>query len=71
MAAAFRFSSLAALTAAVCAPIAMYFLKPGDDPALVLAIFMGSLIFLKHRANIERLRKHEEPRIGASKAAAT
>ncbi len=69
MAAVFRLSSLAALAAAVAAPIAMYFMRPGDDAALVLALGMMALIFLRHRANIERLRRGEEPRIGAGKAA--
>ncbi len=65
-----RFSSLAGLSAAVAAPIAMYVLRPERIDAVGLAIFMAVLIFIRHRANIERLLKGEEPRIGARKAAA-
>ncbi len=70
VAAAFRFSSLAGLSAAVSAPIAMYFLRPARMDAVWLTIFMLALITIRHRANIDRLLKGEEPRIGARKAAA-
>ena len=70
VAAIFRFSSLAGLSAAIAAPIAMYFLRPGSMDAVWLTIFMMVLIFIRHRANIQRLLKGDEPRIGARKAAA-
>jgi len=38
--------------------------------AVWLTIFMMVLIFIRHRANIQRLLKGDEPRIGARKAAA-
>ena len=69
VAALFRFSSLAGLSAAVAAPIAMYCLRPGRMDAVWLTVFMLALIVFRHRANIERLLKGEEPRIGARKAA--
>jgi glycerol-3-phosphate acyltransferase PlsY len=68
MAVVFRFSSLASLTAAVVAPVAMYLFRPERMDLLVLAVFMAVLIFIRHRANIERLLRGQEPRIGAKKA---
>lgn len=70
VAAAFRFSSVAGLSAAVSAPIAMYVLRPDRTDAVWLTVFMLALIVFRHRANIDRLLKGEEPRIGARKAAA-
>ena len=65
MALVFRISSLAALTAAVVAPIAALLLH---RPAVaVLAAVMGVLIYIRHLPNIRRLLKGEEPRIGGSK----
>lgn len=67
MAAVFRLSSLAALTAAVIAPIAAILLH---RPAVTwLAVVMGVLIYLRHIPNIRRLLKGEEPKIGGSKKA--
>lgn len=60
----FRFSSLAALAAAVLAPLYVFLL--GRPPAIAgLAAFMALLIFIRHEANIRRLLKGEEPKIGA------
>ncbi len=69
MAAVFRFSSLAALTAAALAPVWLLLLWPGRPAALVLLVGMALLIFLRHQANIRRLLRREEPRIGASSRA--
>ena len=69
MAFLFRISSLAALTAAVlAAPFALAFDQP--YPMLWLCLFMALLIFIRHRENIERLLRGEEPRIGKKKDAA-
>lgn len=67
MAAIFRISSLAALTAAALAPI-FVFVTDGPRPMLYLALFMAVLIYVRHHENIRRLLKGEEPRIGARKA---
>ena len=67
MAALFRMSSLAALTAAALAPI-FVFLTDHPYPFLWLALFLAVLIFIRHHQNIGRLLKGEEPRIGAKKA---
>ncbi len=54
MAAIFRFSSLAGLTAAVLAPLLAYLLHAGT-PVVVMAIGMGVLILIRHHENIGRL----------------
>lgn len=69
MAAIFRMSSLAALTAALLAPL-FVFLVHRPPPIAILAAVMGILIYLRHIPNIRRLLKGEEPRIGGSKKAA-
>jgi glycerol-3-phosphate acyltransferase PlsY len=66
MAAVFRMSSLAALTAAVLAPIYVLVLHR-PHPIAVLAVVMAVLIFIRHEANIRRLLKGEEPKIGGKK----
>jgi glycerol-3-phosphate acyltransferase PlsY len=62
---AFRMSSLAALVAAATAPLWLaLFGPPGSAwPGLALA----ALVFVRHRANIARLRAGTEPRIGAGR----
>jgi glycerol-3-phosphate acyltransferase PlsY len=67
IAAIFRISSLAALAAATLSAI-WVFLLDGPRPFLYLALFLAVLIFIRHRENISRLLKGEEPRIGAKKA---
>jgi len=64
MAALFRFSSLAALTAAALAPVYVWLLL--HSPVLTgAALAMTLLLISRHRANIERLLKGEESRIGS------
>lgn len=63
-----RFSSVGGLTAAFSAPIAAAIFGRFD-----LAILFGGfavLVFWKHRDNIRRLSKGEEPQVGKSKAGA-
>ena len=68
VAAIFRFSSLAALSAAALAPV--YALATGQpQPIVWLAVVMAVLIYVRHRENIRRLLKGEEPRIGGGKSA--
>ena len=62
----FRLSSLAALTAAVLAPVYV-FVTDRPYPIAVLAVVMAVLIFFRHRENIARLLKGQEPRIGGAK----
>ncbi|MBE1711581.1 MULTISPECIES: glycerol-3-phosphate 1-O-acyltransferase PlsY [Mesorhizobium] len=63
MAFLFRYSSLAALTAAVIVPIALYFLSAPQ--IAVLFVVMSIIVFIKHRANISRLLAGTEGKIGA------
>jgi glycerol-3-phosphate acyltransferase PlsY len=58
----FRYSSLAALIAALATPL--YFLLVGTSLFAILAAIMAFLILFTHRANIARLIRDEEPRIG-------
>lgn len=61
-----RYSSAAALSAAVAAPVAgLIFLGPRAS-VLVLAV-MAALLIWRHAANIQRLRDGTEGRIGGSK----
>ncbi|WP_068874194.1 MULTISPECIES: glycerol-3-phosphate 1-O-acyltransferase PlsY [unclassified Phenylobacterium] len=65
----FRMSSLAALVAVALAPLVALLLgRPGA--IALLALFMALLVYVRHAENIRRLLKGQEPRIGASKAAA-
>jgi glycerol-3-phosphate acyltransferase PlsY len=59
----FRYSSLAALTAAVAVPVALWF-QASPQVAGLFAV-MSVIVFIKHRANISRLLKGTEGRIGA------
>ena len=58
-----RYSSLAALVAAVCVPLALYLLGL-TGPAQLFTV-LSLLVFLRHRANIVRLIQGRESRIGA------
>jgi len=63
MAGLFRISSLAALTAAALTPVYCY-ATDQPYPYLLLSIGMAVLVFIRHHANIARLVKGQEPRIG-------
>jgi glycerol-3-phosphate acyltransferase PlsY len=62
-----RISSLSALVTAIVAPVYMYVLS-GPLNALLTAI-LAVLAIIVHRANIARLLKGTEPRIGEKKTA--
>jgi acyl phosphate:glycerol-3-phosphate acyltransferase len=61
-----RYSSLAALVAALFAPLATAFLL-GWQSAIVVAVMSAFLVW-RHRGNISRLLAGTEPRLGAKKA---
>ncbi|MEZ5774856.1 MAG: glycerol-3-phosphate 1-O-acyltransferase PlsY [Hyphomicrobiaceae bacterium] len=68
----FRISSLSALVASLVAPIGFLIVDArhqmaAPGPAAIAATVLAVLIFLRHRANIERLIRGTEPRIGARK----
>ena len=68
MAAVFRISSLAALTSAALTPVLFLLLHQSTTGRLWLSAGMAALIFLRHDANIRRLLKGDEPRIGGKKS---
>jgi len=57
----FRMSSLAALIAALIAPIAAYMM--GHKILACVAAALTLVIYIRHRANIGRILKGEEPKI--------
>jgi glycerol-3-phosphate acyltransferase PlsY len=68
----FRYSSLASLLAGVFAPV-YYLIGAGvkwyAEPPIAVALFvMALLLAWRHRANIDRLLKGKESRLGAKKA---
>ena len=62
-----RYSSVGAIAGAA---LASTFATLLDVPAplIVMMVLMGVLVLIRHRANIARLRRGEEPRIGAKAA---
>ena len=58
----FRISSLAALMAVAVAPVVTFFVY-GQAPASMCVLIM-LLVWVRHKDNIKRLMKGEEPRIG-------
>lgn len=59
----FRYSSLAALVAAASIPVATAAWE-GPGPLLVFAVALAALIAARHHANIRRLWRGEEQKIG-------
>lgn len=57
-----RYSSLSALLAAAATPLVLFAM--GRPAYAIAALFMGVLIYVRHRANIERLLTGDEPKIG-------
>ena len=66
---AFRYSSLAALVAALFAPF-YYGLLFGVDPILLAVIVMSALLAYRHSQNIANLLSGKESKIGGKKDAA-
>lgn len=58
-----RYSSLAALVAAAIVPIALYII--GLHQIAVLFLILTVIVFIKHRANIQRLVAGTEGKIGS------
>jgi glycerol-3-phosphate acyltransferase PlsY len=66
MAFAFRISSLSALTALALTPLSSWLIYHDSRLSLACAL-IAALIFYTHRANIGRLIKGKEPKIGKKK----
>jgi acyl phosphate:glycerol-3-phosphate acyltransferase len=62
-----RYSSLAAITAALVAPVAAWFFL-GAGPLFAAVVVMSAVLIARHRANIGKLLRGEESRIGEKKA---
>jgi glycerol-3-phosphate acyltransferase PlsY len=69
MALAFRYSSLAALTATALSPLLVLWLLPAPV-YLILSLVMAALLFWRHRSNIANLVAGTEKRIGEKERAA-
>jgi acyl phosphate:glycerol-3-phosphate acyltransferase len=66
MALIFRYSSLAALTAAAASPLLAYYFL-GSGPLVLAVLAMAVLLVWRHRGNAARLLRGEEGRITLSK----
>jgi acyl phosphate:glycerol-3-phosphate acyltransferase len=66
--AVWRYSSLGALVSFGVLPLTAYVMKAGDRWFFMLSVALTALAFFKHRSNIGRLVRGEEPRIGARTA---
>ncbi|MGN6499212.1 MAG: glycerol-3-phosphate acyltransferase, partial [Tsuneonella sp.] len=65
MVAASRISSISSMAAVAIAPIAAWLL--GYAEAILPLVLVAGIVLIQHRANIGRLMRGEEPRIGAGK----
>jgi glycerol-3-phosphate acyltransferase PlsY len=66
IAAAFRYSSLAALVAAASAPLWTWLFAATPEQPLV-AVFLALIVIARHRGNITRLLRGEEGKISGTK----
>ena len=64
-----RYSSLAAIVSAVFAPFCQVLVRGGGPEAVAIAA-MGALLVVRHRANIEKMFKGTESRLGRRAASA-
>ena len=64
-----RYSSLGAIVAALFAPVATWFFL-GIGPFFWAVVGMSVILIVRHKANIVKLARGEESRIGEKKAAA-
>ena len=62
--AASRYVSLGSILGALVLPLVTFLRYPATSPLLVLATFMAVFVVWTHRANIGRLRRGEESRLG-------
>ena len=69
IAAFFRYSSLAAIVAAVFAPFYQLLIW-GGGPVAVTALVMGGLLVWRHRGNLQKLMAGTESKLGAGSPAA-
>ncbi len=62
----FRYSSLSGILSMSSSPILAWFLteQPDNTPLIILAGGLGALTVIRHHANIRRLIRGEEPKVG-------
>jgi glycerol-3-phosphate acyltransferase PlsY len=65
---AFRISSVGALVSFSVMPVICMILYSRGSDMFALSLFLTGMIFIKHRSNIARLIRGDEPRIGRSAA---
>lgn len=63
-----RYVSLASLSAAIVLPVAVAAWQGVHSPVLPVALLVCAFVFWTHRANIGRLRRGEEHRLGERRA---
>ncbi len=63
-----RIVSLSSIAASIALPFAVVFFYPGSYVLAIFGLVAGSLGVYRHRSNIERLRRGEEPKIGQKHA---
>ena len=61
-----RYSSVGSMAAALAAPVSTFLFRRVD--LAILLVGFALLLLWKHRANIGRLLRGEEPKVGRSKA---
>jgi acyl phosphate:glycerol-3-phosphate acyltransferase len=64
-----RYVSLSSMAGAAAVPVAMRFLTHQPFWIVIFSIIVVILVIVRHRANIERLARGTEPRVGSGKAA--
>jgi glycerol-3-phosphate acyltransferase PlsY len=63
----FRFVSLASVTAAATFPVALFFIARPPGPVVLCAVLAALVIIWRHRTNLARLVRGEEPHFGEKK----
>lgn len=63
----FRYSSLSSMASLVASPLIAYWFGGGNIPVAIMGAGLALLSLIRHRANISRLLKGEESKIGQKK----
>jgi glycerol-3-phosphate acyltransferase PlsY len=70
MAALFRYSSLASLTASIAAPLYIAYFT-GNQSLTIAYMIMATLLIMRHRSNIKKLLSGQENKLGQKKKSQT
>lgn len=63
----FRIVSLASVATAAAFPVALFFISRPPGPVVLCAVLAALVIIWRHRWNLARLARGEEPRLGEKK----